>query len=344
MGKKLRIGVVGTGKFAGHHVDVWRSIDKVELIGGYGGDTQRLKAFCQKLKIKDYSNYSSLIEASDIIDVASANYTHCDYAIQALEKKKHAIIEKPLDVIYEKAKNCYELSEKNRDVTSSVISQFRFQRAFRKLKKTLDRGLLGEIGNCRLRISWPRDKRYFNRSGGWIKEKSLAGGGVLMHQCIHFIDLLHWFFGEAESVSGKKDCDKDAVEQSFQGEIKFKNGASCQLDLTSNPYSAFMQRLEIFGSKGNVAINGSIISRKTNNGISDIFENTSSYMNRLLMGPEKSTFLLKCQFLNIVDAIRTGSTPLITLKDGLTVLRTVLGLYEASDIGEKVYLNNSGLI
>ncbi|MBF0541715.1 MAG: Gfo/Idh/MocA family oxidoreductase [Nitrospirae bacterium] len=339
MGKDLKIGIIGTGKFSVMHLLAWRSIDLINSIGVYGSDKDRISKFSKINNITPYTDIDSLVRDSDIIDIVSANNTHCDYALNVLNNAKSILIEKPIDIDYEKAKK-FSLLSKDKDIAVSVISQYRFAESYIELKKLIMDGTIGDIRLCRICVIWPRGDEYFNKNSGWRKSISKAGGGVLIHQCIHFIDLLHWFFGPVHSVIGRTISDndnQDTVEHTFIGDIEFKSGTSCQIFFSTSNFSYFKNYIEVFGSKNYVTARDQHLYLGTNNR-KDLIKNLIPNTIHAISPAEKVSTLLKRQFNDFILSISNNKPPAVTLNDGLTALNTTLKLYESFILGKRIYL------
>ncbi len=337
MPPKLKVGVVGTGEHASHHVRTWNTIKNVAVIGVHGSNTERLNYFAKRHGIVCYQNYGDLVQGSDIIDIVSQNHTHSDYALMALKEASGIIIEKPLDVQYEKAQKLYRVAQSS-DTVCSVVSQFRFYESYKCLKKLLDEGVIGNVNVCRISIVWPRDDQYYSNNHGWKADPSLAGGGVLIHQGIHFIDLLCWLFGSALSVYGRANL-KDGksrrkVERSFWGEIEFSNGVICQMFFSTNPSVRERTIVEISGSKGMAVIMGNKLFIDTGRGI--VRSVISNIQCNFLLQTKKRTNLLKYQLEDVVYAVLAKTTPRVSLKDGLIALKLVMRLYASAQSGMRL--------
>ena len=342
MSTKLKVGVVGTGKHASYHVKTWNTLKNVTIIGIHGSNAERLNYFAKRHGIACYQDYGDLVQRADIIDIVSQNHTHSDYAFMALKEASGIIIEKPLDIQYEKAQRLYRAA-KSSGTVCSVVSQFRFHESFKYLKRLLDEGVLGDVEVCKISIVWPRDEQYYSNNQGWRADPSLAGGGVLIHQCIHFIDLACWFFGNASSVCGRENLKdgkrKCEVERSFWGEIEFVNGVICQIYFSTNPSVRERTIVEISGSKGMAMIMGNWLFIDTGSGI--VKSMISNIKCNLLLQMKKRPNLLKYQLEDFVYSVLAKTTPRVSLKDGLIALKLVMSLYHSAQSGRRLTLQDN---
>jgi len=168
--------------------------------------------------------------------VVNKNSQHADVAKLCLERQRDCIVEKPLDVDLNKAKDLLTLQKASGQICS-VVSQWRFSDQYRRLRQLVEEGGLGKISDVRCSIRWPRSQKDLNAGGGWKQDWSKSGGGVLIQWGIHFIDLLNWIFGEVRSTStyhpsqvsphphieSQEEASQNrGVERKFLGELFFQ--------------------------------------------------------------------------------------------------------------------------
>lgn len=339
---KVRVGIVGTGKFAAHHVHAWRTIDCVRLIGVHGAHPERLGAFAQRTGLTGYPHFESLAQAVDILDIVSVNDTHCDYALKALPYVKGFMIEKPLDVCYDKALAFIKRWSEQGQKTASVVSQLRFHPRYIEVKRMLETGKLGDVQMCRVCLFWPREESFFLKNGGWRNNYLQAGGGVLIQQGIHAIDILHGWFGEiAEckahplhpevpdlpgelcSVSESNEHPESSVERQFWGQLTFRSGTRCQLYFSTLPAPFTLTEWNLFGSRGRLRwVNDTLIIG--DDGMRSLIRNAWAFCQ----SRQTTHLLLERQFQDFIEAYSNNRQPTVTLQDGLQALQTVQALYE----------------
>jgi predicted dehydrogenase len=332
MKKPIRVGIIGTGKFAGHHSKVWQSVENVKLIGIYGSNPERSVAFAREHGTEHFVDLAQLMEVSDLIDVVSTNDTHGDYALKAILAGCHVIIEKPLDIEVKKAKEvCAAAHEKG--IVASVVSQFRFNPCFRKMKQVLESGGIGDVLGGQITVISPRSEAYYSHNGGWRADPIKVGGGVLIHQCIHHIDLLHWLLGEVTYARG---CSSNwtggqsghGVERTFLALLEFASGIPVQLFLTTRGEVGLIeqQRIEIFSSRAVASSNGRFFSTTGLPSFRRMFNAVASRFG-LISKAENTNAHLRRQFTETVSAILGKGSLSVSLEDGLRALETVDRLY-----------------
>lgn len=226
--RKLRVGVIGCGRISVMHFVSIASIDEVELVACCDIKEDRAQSAAREYDIKPYTSYEEMLECEhlDAVHLCLPHYLHSKVAIAAFEHGVHVLTEKPMDIDYESALRAVQRA-KELGLTFGVIFQCRYNNSAKLVKDAVASGRLGRVISARSTLTWTRPDDYYSKSdwkGTWDKE----GGGVVIDQAIHSIDLTRWVIdSEVESVScsmanrGHKAVD---VEDSAEGLITFKNG------------------------------------------------------------------------------------------------------------------------
>ena len=226
--RKLRVGVIGCGRISVMHFVSLGVIEEVELVCCCDIKKDRADAAAIEYGVKAYTSYEEMLEreALDAVHLCLPHYLHSKVAVYAFERGVHVLTEKPMDIDYESAYYAVERA-KELGVTYGVIFQCRYNNSARLVKDAVTSGRLGRIISARSTLTWTRPDDYYAESdwkGTWDKE----GGGVVIDQAIHSIDLVRWIVdSEVESIScsmanrGHAAVD---VEDSAEGLVTFKNG------------------------------------------------------------------------------------------------------------------------
>lgn len=226
--RKLRVGVIGCGRISVMHFASIVSIDEIELVACCDVVKERAEAAAKEYGIRAYTSYVEMLEKEtlDAVHLCLPHYLHCSVAIDAFEHGVHVLTEKPMDIDMESAVRAVNRA-KELGLQFGVVFQCRYNNSARLVKDAVTSGRLGKIISARSTLTWSRPDTYYSESdwkGTWDEE----GGGVIIDQAIHSIDLVRWIVdSEVESVScslanrGHKSVD---VEDSAEGLITFKNG------------------------------------------------------------------------------------------------------------------------
>ena len=226
----LRVGIVGCGNIFTMHATSAYHLDNAEIVGVCDIKKDRADKAAKKYNCKAYYDYKELIDKKniDVVHVCIPHYLHPVVSKYAILQGVHVICEKPMSIKYEDAVENVELAEQN-NVKYGIIFQCRYNDSSKLVKEKLDDGTLGKVLCARVVLTWCKPDEYYSLSdwkGTWDKE----GGGVVIDQAIHSIDLANWFIGdEIESVSAhmaNRNHSIMEVDDTAEGFIKYKNGAT----------------------------------------------------------------------------------------------------------------------
>ncbi|OIO72673.1 MAG: hypothetical protein AUJ85_09650 [Elusimicrobia bacterium CG1_02_37_114] len=221
--------------------------------------------------------------------------------------------------------------------------QRRVTEPFATVKKLLDNGELGKLILGDLYMKYYRSQEYYD-SGGWRGTWKFDGGGALMNQGIHMIDLLQWYMGPVESVFGycKTLARKIEVEDTAAVVLKFKNGAIGVIEGTTSVYPPTIpHRLEIHGEHGTIMFSGEGISRWEIEGTDGKIINKLKKIERGVEKPITSPTDISWEghqkmIAGMVEAIRQDREPIITGEEGKKALEIILAIYESAKTGREI--------
>ena len=263
-GPKLRFGIIGPGSIAHLHSSAIKQADCAELVAIYGRDGKKAKEFALQHGLKAFTDLEAFLACKDIdaITIATASGTHLDIGAQAAHHRKHILCEKPLEVTPQRAENLIEVCAKN-NVQLGVFFQARFDECTQLAKEAINRGRLGKILLASCQMRWYRSQEYYD-SAAWRGTWALDGGGCLMNQGIHTIDLLLYLVGRPAVVSalqGPVTHRRIEVEDNLCAAVRFQNGAIGTIEASTSCSPGFPRRIEISGEKGTLGIEGNRIFR-----------------------------------------------------------------------------------
>lgn len=226
--KNFRVGIVGCGNIFPMHAFSVDRLENAELVAVCDVKENRAIDKAEQFNCKYYLDYKEMIdkEKLDVIHICTPHYLHAPIAIYAADKGINILTEKPMSIHLEDARAMITAAKDN-NVTLGVIFQNRYNPGPILIKESLDNGLLGKIYSGKLFVTWNRSDEYYSKSdwkGTWDKE----GGGVIIDQAIHTMDLLRWFVNSEidyidASISNRAH-EIIEVEDAAEGVIKYKNG------------------------------------------------------------------------------------------------------------------------
>ena len=250
MSEELGFGVIGLGMGMGR-AKMYHSTEGAKVVAVCDLIESRRNKAVEEMGCDAYEDYKKLLDRDDI-DVAVImlpSGMHADFGIKAAEKGKHVITTKPMDVTVERCDALIDACKKN-DVKLMVDFGERYRDINRKIKKAIDIGALGKLILGEFRLKWYRSEGYYD---GWHGTWKLDGGGSIMNQGVHQLDLLQWFLGPVESVRGHFGIyahENVETEDLTMAWLKFKNGAVGNVLTTTTFPKSSVTMVQIHGTKG----------------------------------------------------------------------------------------------
>jgi len=347
--KKFGFAIIGTGAVASIHAQAILAIENAYLLGVLSKTKQKALTFAEKYNCSVFNSIEELLEIKelDIVCICTPSGAHLDPAIQCIRAGKHCLIEKPLEVNLEKCDAIIREADKSKGVKVAVVFHNRFYKVSKDLKSAVDADRFGKFVLGSAYVKWSRDEKYYE-SAEWRGTWELDGGGALMNQAIHSVDMLQWYMGPIESVqaiTGNIRHKNIEVEDTVVAMVQFKNGALGTIECSTAVFPGSYKRLEIMGTKGSVVMEENNIlqwqfdSELTND--SSIRENHSA--NQLSKGGvsnpmDISYFGHKEQMEDLIQAILLDRKPLIDAHEGRKSVEIVRAIYKSAKSGEKVTL------
>jgi UDP-N-acetyl-2-amino-2-deoxyglucuronate dehydrogenase len=264
MPDKVKFAIIGTGMIAERHAKALEASEHAELAGVFDLNHERAKEFSKtNMGVKTYSSFEELLADKNIdaVTIATPTGAHMQTAVPAACAGKHILCEKPLDINLEKADRIIKACKEN-DVILSAVFQARFSKNVQLIKKALDSGRFGRLLLASAQVKWFRSQEYYD-SASWRGTWAVDGGGALMNQSIHLIDLLLYFAGNPSEVSAYTATltHNIEVEDTVCASVRFKNGAMGVIEASTSCAPGFPRKLELSGEKGSVILEGDAITR-----------------------------------------------------------------------------------
>ena len=250
-----RIGIIGTGAIAGVHAGVVSQMQNAVLQGVYSRSGSRGAEFARKHSCTAYADLADMLKNVDIVSVCTPSGAHLEAALPAIEAGCHLIVEKPLEISVERCDRILEAAEQ-RGVLVAGVFQSRFYDAARQVKTAVDQRRFGRLSMGDAYVKWYRSQEYYSGSE-WKGTEQYDGGGALMNQSIHAVDLLQWFMGEVKNVQAKTAAlghEGLEVEDTAVAILEFANGALGVIEGSTAVYPGFLKRIEISGSAGSAVL------------------------------------------------------------------------------------------
>lgn len=263
MSKPFNVGISGAGVIGRVHAEALKSIDSVCLVAVAEPRADAGKAFVEEFGGKLYESFVDMLlhDGLDVVIIATPSGIHPDQTVLAAEAGKHIITEKPMAITREGLDRMIEAAEEG-EVHLAVIFQNRFSADVLKVRRALEQGVFGTPILANGAMYWHRTQDYYNASGGWRGTWSLDGGGALMNQAIHTVDLLQWLMGGVREVRAHVATLTHAIETEDTASVSFafRNGALGSLTATTSAARDWPVRIEIVGTAGRVTLENNVVT------------------------------------------------------------------------------------
>lgn len=259
MAKQYGVGIIGAGMIAEYHAQAIEGSDRTRLVAACARieDADAVNAFAAKHACKAYTDFNEMLkdDAIDIVTIATPSGGHMEPAIAAAQAGKHALVEKPIEITLDRIDRILAAHDKAGTTVGGFFNG-RFTEPAGLLREAVDQGRFGRMTFGMAFGPWWRDQSYYDE-GGWKGTMRLDGGGALMNQGIHTIDLLQWMMGPVESVSAHTATlahTNIEVEDTGAASIRFANGAIGMVGCATSMWPGHFRIVEVSGDKGTVAL------------------------------------------------------------------------------------------
>jgi len=333
--------MIGTGAISQLHARAYRNIG-FKIVACTDISEERGREFAHANGAQFLQTYEEVCRHPEVdyVDVC----TFPDFRLQPLricaESGKHVQVQKPISTNVETAREMVQLACRA-GIQLGVVSQHRFDDASQFLAQAIAEGRLGKLLQCDCYVKWYRSAAYYARpiKGSWKTE----GGGVLINQAIHQIDVLRWLAGPVKEVFGYWQLGavhRIESEDVLCALLRYASGATGVIQATTACWPGYPERVELHGTKGTAIISG---DRLTAWDVKDDSGPAAPVSKEVASGSSDplaiSVTPFERQFLDFADAVRTGRRPLVSGEEGCQALEVVEGVYQACKTGRPVQLS-----
>jgi predicted dehydrogenase len=339
----MRVGIVGTGAISRKQAEAYRNIGYevavcTDIFEANG------RRFAEETGAEFVSTVEKLVRHPkvDYVDVCTLPNFRLEPVKLCAEMKKHILVQKPIAVDLETARAMVELA-RGAGIQLGVVSQHRFDDAFQFLKKAIVAGRLGKIVEADAYVKWHRSAEYYNRpiKGTWAVE----GGGALINQAIHQVDLLLYLAGPVKQVFGYWQLGavhKIESEDCLNALLRFNNGATGVIQAATALWPGYPERIEIHGTKGTAIVTG---DKLTTWDVRDDAGEAAPIMTEVASGASDpmaiSVVPFERQMLDFGRACETGKPPLVSGEEGFRALQLAISIYNSCRQGTPVDIHRA---
>jgi len=337
----LHLGLIGGGNISETHARAAREVPGLMVAAVYGTNTEKVDRLSAECGASPYSDFEKFLSHRplDFVAIGSPSGLHAEQGIAATRHGLHVLTEKPLDINLARSDTLIAAANQAR-VKLGVFFQDRFKADLIRVKDWLNAGQLGKPILLDARVKWYRPPAYYADSR-WRGTLALDGGGALINQAIHTVDLLLWYFGEVAAVQSvrKTSLHSIAAEDTLVATLEFKNGAIGTLQAATSVFPGYPRRLELTGSEGTVIIeHDRLIAADLRNPPSD-FCGTGDDRNLSASSATVSDVRgHQAALADFVRAIQTNSEPRCSGSEGRRSVALVEAIYAACASGKRLEL------
>jgi UDP-N-acetyl-2-amino-2-deoxyglucuronate dehydrogenase len=342
----LRVGLVGTGTIADFHARAIAAAEGVRLVAATSRREEPGRAFAKNHGCAFEPSLEALLARGDVdaVAITTPSGSHADVGMAAAKAGKHIFCEKPIDISLEKIDALIEGCEKA-DVMLAAVFQSRMGDSGLALKEAVDRGRFGRLSQCSAFIPWYRSPEYY-ASGSWRGTWEHDGGGALMNQGIHALDLLLWVAGDVAEVSAR--CETRLhdieVEDNAVAWVRFTSGAIGVIQGSTCSYPGLPKRIEIMGEKGSVVmVDDDFATWKFRDEQPEDEERRNPKIRSGIISGSSDPKAISAEghrrlYGDFAEAIRTGRPSRITGREARRSVELILAIYRSSREGRTIQL------
>ena len=341
-------GIIGCGMIANFHAKAIADIRDAKLVACFDMFPAAADRLAATANCRPYHNLDEMLAdpGVDVVTICSPSGAHLEPAVAAAKAGKHVIVEKPLEITLDRCDQIIRACEKS-GVTLATIFPSRFHESSQLMKQAIDKGRFGKVTMGDAYVKWFRSQQYYD-SGAWRGTWKLDGGGALMNQAIHSVDLLTWLMGPVSEISAFTATlahQRIEVEDVATASLRFANGALGVIEATTAAYPGALKRIEISGTAGSAVLEEEDIKAWQ-------FEKVTKQDQALLermqgktktgggasdpsaIGHHGHTLLFK----DTLQAIKKGTKPLVDGHEGRRSVEIILAIYKAAETGKTIKL------
>lgn len=343
MTSKLRFGIIGCGVIGHIHAEAIATLPDAQLVAVVDTVLKPTQELMDEFHVTHYGNLQEMLarEHLDVVDVCTPSGMHGEHACQVMRAGVNVIAEKPMEVSRAAIEEMLRVQQET-GVKLAVISQHRFDPDTIKVHDLVEAQAFGQLVQGNALIPWWRSQAYYD-SGAWRGTWKLDGGGVLMNQSIHCIDLLQWLMGPVKSVCAYTDTlvHRMETEDVAVAILRFANGALGTIAATTGAYPGTGTRIELHGDKGSAVIEDDRLSY-----LRLAQDDREQRAPTAPAGPSAAqnpaALAIRSHALQIEDmirAIRENGAPLVDGYAARHPVEIILGIYESARTHQEVTLS-----
>lgn len=333
-GQNVRFAILGCGAISRVHLEGIQRTEEAELVAVCDVSEERAREVGAAYGVPYYTDYEKMLKQDNIevINICTPSGMHPEQTLLAAQAGKHVMVEKPIAIRQDDIHRMVEACEEH-GVLIAAIYPRRMSPAAQYVKAFIEQGGLGKLSLCTAVIKPYRDQTYYD-SAGWRGTWAMDGGGVLMNQGIHTIDLLLWLVGPVDSLYAKTEhlLRKIEVEDTATVLLQFGNQTMGIIEASTTAYKQPAHQVTLHGEKGTIILTEDAIT-------------TFDLVDGNVELPPFEPFKAipdghRLQIRDMALAVRELRQPIVTGREGKQALDVILKIYESSQMNKEIVLKS----
>ena len=333
----MKIGILGGGNISDTHARAARAIPGVEIAAVYGANRDKSQRLADLYGGTLYDDLDAFLDHRplDIVAIGSPSGLHAEQAIAAISRGLHVLSEKPLDVTTARIDRVIEAADRA-GVKVGVFFQDRLKPDIADMKSMITSGKLGKPIFASGRVRWFRPPEYYATSK-WRGSWTLDGGGALMNQAVHTVDLLHWLFGPVKCVAARTGTllHNIQVEDTAAAVLEFDNAALGVIEATTSSYPGYARKLDVSGSEGTLILEGDkLVGVDLKSGARPTAAAPEPPPENAASATVSDSVPHQRIFEDFIHAIRTGGAPACDAREARPSVAIIEAIYRSAKSGK----------
>jgi predicted dehydrogenase len=348
--KQYGFGIIGCGMIAEFHTRAINEIENARVVAAYSRHLAHAEKISRMAEggcpLFDDLDSMLCMPGVDVVCVCTPSGAHMEPAVRAAQAGKHVVVEKPLEITLPRCDQIIAACD-GAGVRLCTIFPSRFTPANIRLKKAIELGRFGRLTLGDTHVKWWRTQEYYD-SGGWRGTWKLDGGGALMNQAIHNVDLLYWLMGDVDSITALTATlahERIEVEDTAVAGVRFRNGALGVIEAATSAYPGLLKRTEIHGDRGSARVEQDDITlwefqeKVPSDSEIEAAVAAQTGFKAGASDPRGITHIgHRDQLADFLHAIDLGREPLVDGREGRKSVEIIRAIYRSAQSGKQVTL------
>ena len=337
----IGFGIIGCGVVATYHINGVLSAEDATLVAVSDVVEEKAKEFGEQYDVAWYTDYREMLKRPDldVVCLCVPSGLRAEIGEEAAEAGKHIVVEKPIDTTIERADRIIRAADRA-GVKVMCIFQLRYGDAVNQAREAMLAGKLGRVVLGSAYIKWWRDQEYYD-SSAWRGTWAMEGGGALMTQGIHTVDLLQWIMGPVKSVYARMDAlvHNIEVEDTLVALLTFENGALGTVESSTSSHPGTPAKLEFCGDRGTIIIEADRIHTWSVQDMEAVASGKATDVARAASDATRFGDIgHKKQIQEMVRIVQQNTEPMINGTEGRKAVELIEAIYRSARTGEIVEL------